>query len=131
MRSSFDKNLACIQDIINYKKDGTPFLNRLLMLPCATAKTFYYLGFQNDVTEERGLNHNNESLLKVKDGEIRHMINNPLAIIIGKLELNPFHKMDEKIEDGLIEKLQINLKKINHTARNFDSISELEDFQIT
>lgn len=130
MRDSFKKNLACVQDIINYKKDGTPFLNRLLMIPYQSTANSFYLGFQNDITEKRGLIHSNESLIKVKDSEIRHMINNPLAIILGKLETSPLSQGQDKNEDELMKMLEANLSRINYCARNFDSISELENFKI-
>ena len=31
MKKCFKEKVSCIQDMVNYKKDGTPFLNRLLM----------------------------------------------------------------------------------------------------
>ncbi len=130
MRKSFDNELACVQDIINYKKDGSPYLNRLLMLPVRAGSKLYYLGFQNDVTLERGLVHNNESLSKVKDREIRHMVNNPLAIIIGKLQLSLIKGGDVQTQQQLLINLEDNFERINHFARRIETISEFENFDI-
>ncbi len=130
MRNSFKNELACVQDIINYKKDGSPYLNRLLMLPVRAGANLYYLGFQNDVTIKHGLVHNNESLSKVKDREIRHMINNPLAIIIGKLQLSLLKGNDSKERDQLIHSLEENFLRINQFARDVENLSEFDKFEV-
>jgi PAS domain S-box-containing protein len=130
MRRSFENEIACVQDIINYKRDGSPYLNRLLMLPVRAGNKLYYLGFQNDVTLERGLVHNNDSLSKVKDREIRHMINNPLAIIIGKLQLSLIKGNDLKGREQLIQSLEENFLRINQFARDIENLSEFDKFEI-
>ena len=60
-------------DILNYKKDGTPFWNELSIVPIANAQGIVtnFVGFQNDVTErklsEEKISTTHESLeVKVK-----------------------------------------------------------------
>lgn len=129
MRKCFDQNVSCIQDVINYKKDGTPFLNRLLMLPILSkSKTLFYVGFQNDITLSRGLNYNDESLKRVKDQEIRHMVNNPLTVILGKFEL-AFRKANSQDEiDKVAQELSNEFERINDYALNIKCISQFENF---
>jgi PAS domain S-box-containing protein len=130
MRDSFNKKLACIQDIINYKKDGTPFLNRLLMLPINDQSTgdIFYLGIQNDITHEKGLEHNNKSLREVNNSEIRHMVNNPLAIILGHFELLFMKSNSPKQIDLAAKVLSETFNRINEYALNIETLSEFADF---
>lgn len=87
MKKAFLQNEACCQDIINYKKDGTAFLNRLVMLPFKNGDQQLYVGFQNDITELKGLTYYNETLKKIDSGNIRHNINNPLTITLASFSL--------------------------------------------
>ena len=130
MRDCFNKKIACIQDIINYKKDGTPFLNRLLMLPINDHSIgyVYYIGIQNDVTKKMGLKYNNKSLRDINNGEIRHMVNNPLQIILGNFEL-AFMKSTSSGEIDLAARgLSATFNRINEFALNIESLSDFADF---
>lgn len=128
MKNCFFHRKACIQDIINYKADGTPFLNRLLLLPIRSSRESLYLGFQNDITEEKGLHYSNKSLEKISDGEIKHFINNPLTIILNGLsdrfeEINCPEKKKEfqsKLEDAFARILNYSL--------DIEQLSEFEKF---
>jgi hypothetical protein len=51
MRHCFENSLAGCQDIVNYRKDGAAFVNRLGMLSMKWEKV-HYLSFQNDVTDQ-------------------------------------------------------------------------------
>ncbi|MBY0517182.1 MAG: PAS domain-containing protein [Bacteriovoracaceae bacterium] len=128
MKESFANNMACVQDIVNYKKDKTPFLNRLLMIPFQHEKKFFYMGFQNDVTDERGLEHNNASLRQVQDKEIRHMINNPLAIIMGKIALEKELRPESYNLEKVAQELTGTFLRINKFARETESLSDFEKF---
>lgn len=130
MRECFSEGLSCIQDIVNYKKDGTPFLNRLLMLPLNTDDhELFYVGFQNDITRIRGLIHNNDSLSKVNDGEIRHMINNPLTIILGKMAIALRNAKSEAEVIKVAKSLSDTFERINSFALNGEDVSNFEKFR--
>jgi PAS domain S-box-containing protein len=130
MRKAFRDGAACIQDLINYKKDGTPFLNRLMMVPLEQANrgTHIYIGIQNDVTESRGFEHDNSLLSKVTDGEIKHHINNALTIIFFTLESNLRKaKSPEEIQHSILLLTQT-FSRINEFVLNAENISELDSF---
>lgn len=59
------------------------------MLPITEYSTghVFYLGIQNDITQDKGLEYNNQSLKLVENGEILHIVNNFLAIIVGTFEV--------------------------------------------
>lgn len=122
IRSAFKNYNACIQDIVNYKKDGTPFLNRLLLLPIQGKDKKVYVGFQHDITHRNGLEHNNESLEKVNDAEIKHVINNALSVIFGSYLLNT--------QEGKLESiLKRSFDKINDYVLEIENLSQFENFE--
>ncbi len=133
MRKAFRNGAACIQDLINFKKDGSPFLNRLLLLPLEQPNrgTHIYIGIQNDITDIKGLEHNNTLLKKVSDGEIKHHINNALTIIFFNLEarLRKANTPDEIRES--IKVLSDTFARINEFVINVEDLSELDDFDPT
>lgn len=127
MKDSFRKEVACIQDIVNYKKDGTPFLNRLLLIPINSKGNIYYLGFQHDITDLKGLDHSNESLSKIDDAEIKHVINNALTIILGSFAFDKDGSY--KIRDNIEEKLTSALERINKYILDIENLSDFENFR--
>ncbi len=131
MRKSFDEGVSCIQDLINYKKDGTPFLNRLLLLPLKGEEgELFYIGFQNDITEVKGLSHNNAALSKVQNGEIKHIVNNSLTIILGKMALVLKKSTTEDEINEAVKELSDLFKRINDYALQIEDVSSFEDFGI-
>jgi PAS domain S-box-containing protein len=128
MRKCFNEGQACIQDIVNYKKNGTPFLNRLLLIPMKSADQYFYIGFQNDITDSRGLGYDNLSLKNVNSQEIRHIVNNPLTIILLKFSLK--FKTYTKIEEieSLAKELSTFFTRINHYALNIEKVSQFDRF---
>lgn len=98
MQKCFSNNEPCCQDIVNYKKDGTPFINRLVMLPLEYENHNYFFGFQNDIT-------------------------NKFTIILGKIAIGLHLKQDPSEE--LHEKLEKCFKDINNFCLN---IEEHQDF---
>lgn len=53
IRNAIRSGEECTVEILNYKKDGTPFWNRLSITPLkdATGKVTHYVGVQSDITE--------------------------------------------------------------------------------
>lgn len=128
MRQSFKQEEACIQDILNYKKDGTPFINRLLLLPFKLDTSYVYLGFQHDITKKNGLDYDNEQLQKVLSSEICHVVNNHLQLIIGKMLLEIKTIDDDKDLHKIVMKSSERLEEINNYILNLESLSEFEEF---
>lgn len=55
LRDALDRGVACSVDILNYRKDGTPFWNRLSITPVASddGELTHYVGVQSDITERK------------------------------------------------------------------------------
>lgn len=53
LRSCLKKGIASYHDLVNYKKDGTPFWNRLCLFPVEheVIGLKYFIGIQLDVTD--------------------------------------------------------------------------------
>lgn len=86
IRHCFRNELACCQDIVNYRKDGSAFVNRLVMLPFKQ-QNLHYLGFQNDVTDRYDNDADKIELSDMIHGEICHVLNNALGSILLSLDL--------------------------------------------
>jgi hypothetical protein len=88
----------------------------------------FYLGIQNDITQKQGLEHNNKSLRVVNNGEIRHTVNNPLAIVLGSFELLFMKYTSPEDIDLAAKGLSEKYKKINDYALNIENLSDFADF---
>lgn len=133
MRECFEKKVACVQDIINYRKDGTPFLNRLLLLPLASfsdENSFIYAGFQNDVTQKYGLEYNNKILQKISNEEIQHVMNNKLTIVLGKLGRKLSSTSDANEIKVIQDELNHIFKQINDFSVDIEKLSEFEEYEV-
>jgi PAS domain S-box-containing protein len=86
MRHCFENSLAFCQDIVNYRKNGSAFVNRLVMLPMRRDEA-HYLGFHNDVTDQYDNSSRDINLSRVTHAEISHVLNNALANILIQLDL--------------------------------------------
>jgi PAS domain S-box-containing protein len=55
IRAALAQNQPCTVEILNYRKDGTPFWNRLSITPVRdeTGRTTHFIGIQTDVTVRR------------------------------------------------------------------------------
>lgn len=55
IRKALSDESSCIVEILNYRKDGTPFWNRLSITPVQNdqGRTTHYIGVQSDVTRRR------------------------------------------------------------------------------
>jgi PAS domain S-box-containing protein len=132
MRDSFIKKKACVQDIINYKKSGIPFMNRLLMLPMTdrSSSKVFYIGIQNDITQMKGLEHNSKSLRTIKSAEVQHMVNNPLAAILGTFEHLFINNSSDEEMKLTAKKLASTFKRINDYALNVEKVSDFANFTL-
>lgn len=128
MRNALSSNRSCIQDVVNYKKDGTAFLNRVLILPIKSKDGLFFVSIQNDITEKKGLTYHNDSLKKVTDCEIKHSVNNPLTIILnGHAQLlKENSSLDERIR--IHNALSDAFYRINNYCINIETLSDFENF---
>ncbi len=129
MLKCINEGKACIQDIFNYKKDGTIFLNRLLLLPLKSKGNLFYIGIQNDLTQKKRILYSNENLKNVSDIEIKHFVNNALSIAINGHSLLLKSNGEDVNLESTWEQFQDSLVRINDFALNTEFISEFENFK--
>jgi PAS domain S-box-containing protein len=107
-------------DLLNYRRDGTPFWNHLDLSPVVDddGEVTHYFGYQKDITErkrlERDLQRENERLDEFA-GVVSHDLRNPLGVASGAVESvaasvdhedldrarAALHRMDRLVDDVL------------------------------
>jgi len=102
MRKALEAQVETQVDLINYRKDGTPFWCQVTLSPIhdTHGQVTHFVGTQNDVSEGKQLQ---QQLLHVQKmeaigtlaGGIAHDFNNLLTVILGSCEL-----LQEGLPDG-------------------------------
>lgn len=126
LREAISKRRGCSVKLKNRKKDGSLFINQLLISPIIDrdGNVSHFIGIQNDITEMSEM----ESLLMHKSrltglGELAasmgHEINNPLAIALGKTEIIKNSLKKEDIDE---KKLSDNLASVKESLERIASI---------
>jgi sigma-B regulation protein RsbU (phosphoserine phosphatase) len=104
------ENRECLVEILNYRKDGTPFWNRLSITPVRDSggEVTHFIGIQSDVTSRRlaedGLRRSTEALqqdLKLA-ARVQQALLPPPELEVGSLRLaHAFHPCDDLAGDGV------------------------------
>lgn len=87
MAANIAARRASFTDVVNFRKDGSPFVNRLLLLPfeyLSDDQHLYYIGIQRCI---RRIDDSAPELKRLRHGEVQEEINNPLSIALGFAEL--------------------------------------------
>jgi PAS domain S-box-containing protein len=105
IRESIERRESFRQDLINYRRDGSPFWNRLVLLPLELDKRTYFVGFQHDVTSRKPeIQHvriqEPKELRQISSAEIGDRINNPLTVAFFNIE-KLASNMDGKTEEAM------------------------------
>jgi two-component system cell cycle sensor histidine kinase/response regulator CckA len=94
LREAIAAGRSCAVEILNYRKDGTPFWNALSLnpVPDENGEVAYFVGVQNDVTERKKLENQLRQSQKMEAvgrlaGGVAHDFNNLLTIISGYSQL--------------------------------------------
>ncbi len=116
-------------NLLNYRKDGTPFWNDLTIAPVRddAGNLTHFVGVQTDVTERK---HAEEDLRAAKEGaevasraksqflaNMSHELRTPLNAIIGYSEM-----LQEQVEDMELPELRPDLSKIHHAGKHLLSL---------
>lgn len=90
IRAAVREGRSCESELVNYRKDGTSFWNRLLISPVrdGAGRLTHFVGVQTDVTERRSLEEQFRQAQKMEAvgrlaGGVAHDFNNLLTIING------------------------------------------------
>jgi PAS domain S-box-containing protein len=84
-REAIDNREPIKQDILNYRKDGTPFWNNVQITPVfdESGELTNFIGFQSDITTRVEQERRTELLQKI----LRHNLRNELNVVLGNLSL--------------------------------------------
>jgi len=101
LRRAIRGGQSCTVEILNYRKDGTPFWNNLSVSPIRGEKgqVTHHVGVMTDVTERRRLEEQYRHMQKLDNvgqlaGGVAHDFNNLLTVVTGYSEML-LHDMPE------------------------------------
>ncbi len=84
LRQAIDEDYPVSVELLNYRKDGTPFWNHLNIVPVDDGEEVtHYLGLQRDITDRK----EREQRVAVLDRVLRHNLRNQTGVIRGYAEL--------------------------------------------
>ena len=123
IRTSIKEKVSTFQDLINYKKNGDIFWNRLILLPVILKNEgLHYIGVQHDVSEKKkkqGFDFNSPSVQKISDLEIKDRVFNPLnALFLHKQFME--YETDPKARVELENKISDVFTRLSKIIFDFD-----------
>lgn len=145
IRHAIAQELSITEEILNYRKNGTTFWNRLTLFPVYDRESVltHYVGYQSDITSERANNALQEQL-KIEVMEARsnrslgqmiagtaHEINNPLGVALTAIthaqgETRALQSHAERLQDeALLESSGDITESVDLTHRNLMRSVEL------
>jgi phosphoserine phosphatase RsbU/P len=110
IRAALDAQSPCLVEILNYRKDGTTFWNRLSITPvrAASGEVTHFIGIQSDVTARRlaeeGLRRSKEAMeqdLRLA-AKVQQALLPPREVEVGRLHIaHAFHPCDDLAGDAV------------------------------
>jgi PAS domain S-box-containing protein len=119
LREAIEAERPVAVDLLNYRQDGTPFWNRLEIVPVEDdeGNVTHYLGLQRDVTEQK----EREQQLAVLNRVLRHNLRNKMNVIqVYADQLATGDLQEEAV--AAIKTAADDLMTISEQIRKFDSI---------
>lgn len=134
LRKKLNEREACVVTLLNYKKDGQKFWNRLSIYPISVGPKNYFVGVQNDITMLVQTQQHFEILRKAQnlDNDRIHGLINVMRMLqdsIGNLMANLQYLSLEADQNGRLSPEAISLvdQIIDQTAEKF-LFSSKEEF---
>ncbi|KKF39236.1 HTR-like protein [Halorubrum saccharovorum] len=125
-------------ELLNYRKDGTPFWNRVSIAPIrdADGSVSEWVGFQEDITafkqREAALERQNERL-DAFAGIVSHDLRSPLNVAQGRVELAREMDDDPDCLDAAVDALDRIESIVDHTltlAREGETVGDPEPVSV-
>jgi PAS domain S-box-containing protein len=84
IRAALEAERPVQEELLNYRADGTPFWNELLIAPVPDddGETTHYVGFQRDITERK----RKERLIRVLNRVLRHDLRNGMNVVMARAQ---------------------------------------------
>ncbi|MFB6122272.1 MAG: PAS domain S-box protein [Haloferacaceae archaeon] len=125
LRAAIDAGESVTVELINYRRDESPFWNRVQLDPVfdETGTRSHYLGFQEDVTGRR----RNEQLIRLLNRVLRHNLRNDMTALVGWAEM--IHSGDaDDVRDAAarIERISRDLVALSEHARELERHAHYE-----
>jgi PAS domain S-box-containing protein len=124
LRAAVDAEEPVVAELVNYRRDGTPFWNRVHLTPVddESGTVTHYVGFQQDVTERT----RTEQLIRVLNRVLRHNLRNDVNAFLGWTDqLNAGDERDADVE-GRIERIAADLLTTSERARELERYARRE-----
>ena len=138
LRSALDAEEPASVEMLNYRKDGTEFWNRVSIAPirAADGSVTHWVGFQRDITEfkqrEVALERQNERLESFA-GIVSHDLRNPLNVAQGRAQFLEEDIGDNDDLDGLqnaLDRIETIVEQTLTLAREGERVGEVESVSL-
>ena len=124
IRNSLIKRFAVFQDLINYRKDGSMFWNRLILLPVELKNEgLHFIGLQHDVTRKKmlqGFGFECSDIQSVDTLEIMDSIYNPLSVLLMHKSFEEMEMENTEARKELVVRAQRIIVKLSESIYSFD-----------
>ncbi|QLC32809.1 PAS domain S-box protein [Halarchaeum sp. CBA1220] len=110
---AIDAEESAVVELVNYRRDGTPFWNRLRVNPVYDERgdLSHYLGFQDDVTERK----RTERLIALLNRVLRHNLRNDMTLFLA---------WGSGLRHGDVEDPRETGERIERAARELSALGE-------
>ncbi len=133
IRQALKEKRKCTVDLINYRKNGTPFWNRVSMTPYFNdqGKLINFVGIQSDITLIKDSEQRLQELNASKDkffSIISHDLQSPLAMVLSSTEMlaNRALKMKPEKVQRFASNIHNSAKRLNDLLKNLLTWARLQ-----
>lgn len=129
LRTAIDRGSPVSVELLNYRKDGTPFWNKIDVLPITEEdRVTHFLGLQRDISARRA----REERLQVLDRVLRHNLRNRMNVITGHADRLMQHDEDAVVTMAeTIKRSASQLLSISEQIHNFGGLIDEADDSLT
>jgi PAS domain S-box-containing protein len=117
IREAIENRTGTTVEILNYRKDGSPFWNQLRISPVTNENgpVTYYIGLQEDITDRK----RSEQLFQLLNRVLRHNLRNDMNVIMGSATELTAEDQEPAIREigNRIDRLATELFDMSHKAR--------------